>query len=67
MPVMKSPQKPKADKDKQFDVIIQVAHDDRTGNTRTVEKPARYSFETEAEALDLARQLKAIAAVEEAE
>lgn len=67
MPVMKAPQKPKADPYKQYDVIIQVVHDDRTGNTRTVEKPARYSFETEAEALDLAKQLKAQAAVEEAE
>lgn len=58
MPVNKSPQKPKADKDKQFDVIIGIIHDNREGLSKAVEKPTRFSFATEQEAVDFANKLK---------
>lgn len=51
----------KGDPERQYDVIVSVIHDDRKGFAKPVEKPARYSFATEEEALNMARQLKEIA------
>lgn len=48
---------PKGDKEKQFDVSINVIHDNREGVSRPLQKTQRYSFATEQEALDFAAQL----------
>lgn len=54
-----APNQPKGDPDKQFDVMISVIHDDRRGVSKPVEKPVRFSFATEQEALSFANLLKA--------
>lgn len=51
------PKKPKGDPNKQFDVVISVIHDDRTGKSRAVQKAVRYSFATEEEAVAFANKL----------
>lgn len=61
MPVVKSPPKPKADKEKPYDVIVSAIYDNREGFSKAVEKPTRYSFATEEEALDLITRLREIA------
>lgn len=50
--------KPKADKNKPYDVIVSIIHDDRSGKSTPVGKPTRYSFATEAEAQWLADEIK---------
>jgi hypothetical protein len=47
----------KGDRDKQFDVKLEVFHDNRKGQTRLIEKPLRFSFETEEEAVAFAHKL----------
>lgn len=47
----------KGDRDKQYDVKVEVFHDNRQGKTRLIEKPLRFSFETEAEAVEFAHKL----------
>lgn len=47
----------KGDRDKQFDVKVEVFHDNRKGQTRLIEKPVRFSFATEAEAVEFAHKL----------
>lgn len=60
---MNKPQQPKqhkGDKEKQYDVTITVIHDNRQGTSRPIEKPVRFSFTTEAEALEFANKLKKV-------
>lgn len=58
MPQKHAPKQPKGDPERQYDVIISVIHDDRKGFAKPVEKPVRFSFATEAEALGFTNKLK---------
>ena len=53
-----NPTKPKGDKTKQFGVITSIVHDDREGITRVIEKPKRYAFATEDEAVAFAHKFE---------
>ena len=48
----------KGDPSKQYDVLIEVIHDNRKGISRAVQRATRYSFVTEEEAVAFAERLK---------
>lgn len=54
-----APKQPKGDPNKQFDVIINVVHDDRHGKCQHIDRE-RYSFATEEEAVAFANKLKEV-------
>lgn len=57
-----TPKKVKGDKNKPFDVIVTVVHDDRVGHTNAAGPVQRYSYATVEEALEVSNKIKELLA-----